>query len=47
MEQLLPLPNPTLRLILISQHGKERYSVPMGALGLPMALEQFKCIYAG
>lgn len=47
MEQLLPLPNPILRLILILLHGKARYFIPMGALGLHMALEQFKCIYAG
>jgi len=47
MEQLLPLPNPMLCLILISLHGKTRYFIPMGALGLHMALEQFKCIYAG
>lgn len=47
MEQLLPLPNPILSLILISLHGKARYFIPMGALWLHMALEQFKCIYAG
>lgn len=47
MEQLLPLPHPILRLILISLHGKARYFIPMGALGLHMALEQFKCTYAG
>lgn len=47
MEQLLPLPNPILCLILISLHGKARYFIPMGALELHMALEQFNCIYAG
>lgn len=46
MEQLLPLPNPILFLILILLHGKARYFIPMGALGLHMAVEQFKCIYA-
>lgn len=47
MEQLLPLPNPIPSLILILLHGKGRYFIPMGALGLHMALEQLQCIYAG